>query len=65
MLVFNATQVLEAMDDDEPPLVIEYNGINHYSAYHREGVPPRARWKHPDRWTEAVHKQQGKDSKQL
>ena len=39
MLVFNATQVLEAMDDDEPPLVIEYNGINHYSAYRREGVP--------------------------
>ena len=39
MLVLNATQVLEAMDEDEPPLVIEYNGTNHYSAYRREGVP--------------------------
>ena len=42
MLVSNATQVLEAMDEDdedEAPLVIEYNGINHYSAYRREGVP--------------------------
>ena len=41
MLVFNATQVLEAMDEDEDeaPLVIEYNGTNHYSAYRREGLP--------------------------
>ena len=38
MLVLNAKQVLAAMDEDEPPLVIEYNGTNHYSAYRREGV---------------------------
>ena len=36
MLVLNAKQVLAAMDEEEPPLVIEYNGTNHYSAYRRE-----------------------------
>ena len=37
--VLNATQVLEAMDEEEPPLVLEYNGTNHYSAYRREDLP--------------------------